>query len=102
MTMRIAGRHAIDLRDPNGGRRSTYKVRKYRGHRTAIETIFTSGFQSDPPELHTRPTSPIAQRAWEEVVRKYKFALALATAFSLGAGLIHGLHAASIAACLRY
>jgi hypothetical protein len=28
-------------------------------------------------------------------VRKYKFALALATAFSLGAGLIHGLHAAA-------
>jgi hypothetical protein len=38
MTMRIAGRHAIDLRDANGVRRSTYKARKYRGHRAAIET----------------------------------------------------------------
>ena len=28
-------------------------------------------------------------------MRKYKFALALATAFSLGAGLIDGLHAAA-------
>jgi hypothetical protein len=39
MTMRIAGRHAIDLRDANGVRRSTYKARKCRGHRMAIETI---------------------------------------------------------------
>ena len=40
--MRIAGRHAIGLRDANGVRRSTYKARKYRGHRTAIETKWAS------------------------------------------------------------
>ena len=37
MTMRIAGRHTIDLRDANGAHRSTYKARKYHDHQTAIE-----------------------------------------------------------------
>ena len=53
MTMRIAGQHAIDLRDANGVRRSTYKVRKYRGHRTAIEIL-----------LFEEPRSVTGVRGW--------------------------------------
>ena len=72
MTMRIAGRHAIDLRDANGVRRSTYKARKYRGHRMAIETIFTcDGAIADGRCENSQPVTQDALFTQESKKSKY-------------------------------